>query len=76
MAAPKTYAAEGVIDLPSALLFGPEFLGLTKPARIGGIDVSLTFPDFEARGHSFQAVLPKRGRIDVNPLPGVGRSRP
>jgi len=64
MSTPRTYAAEGVIDLPPALLFGPEFLGLRKRACIGGIDVTLVFPDFEAKGHGFEPILPRQARID------------
>jgi HEPN domain-containing protein len=42
----KPYTLEAIADLPSELLFGPEFLGLLRPARIGGVEVHVVLPDF------------------------------
>jgi hypothetical protein len=42
----KTYKAEA-IELSAPLWLGPEFLGLLKPARIGGVDLHVVLPDFK-----------------------------
>lgn len=60
--AAKRYPAEAVIDLPAALLFGAEFLGLLKPAVIGGVEVHVVLPDFGRSGHG--TVLHPRARLD------------
>jgi hypothetical protein len=58
----KTYRAEAVIDLPAALLLNSEFLGLLKPAAIGGVDVHVVLPDFSKSGH--ETVLHSRAQVD------------
>jgi hypothetical protein len=60
--AAKRYRAEAVIDLPTALLLGPEFLGLLKPARIGGVEVHVVLPDFSRSG--LETVLHRRAKVD------------
>jgi hypothetical protein len=42
----KTYKAEAAIELSAPLWLGPEFLGLLKPARIGGVDLHVVLPNF------------------------------
>jgi hypothetical protein len=58
-----TYNAEAVIELSAPLWLGPEFLGLLKPARIGGVDVHIALPDFE-RDVVGETVLHSRSRFD------------
>jgi hypothetical protein len=60
--AAKRYSAEAVIDLPTALLLGSEFLGLLKPAVIGGVEVHVVLPDFSRSGH--ETVLHPRAKVD------------
>ncbi len=59
----KTYDAEASIELSAPLWLGPEFLGLLKPARIGGVDVHIVLPDFE-RNFVGRTVLHSRSRYD------------
>jgi hypothetical protein len=61
---PKTYTAEAVIDLPAPLLLGPEFLGLLKPAVVGGVEVHVVLPDFKVGETGFETVLHPRARVD------------
>lgn len=58
----KTYRAEAVIDLPAALLLGSDFLGLLKPAVIGGVEVHVVLPNFNKSGT--ETVLHRRSRVD------------
>ena len=58
----NTYRAEAVIDLPAALYLGSAFLGLLKPAVIGGVDVHIVLPDFSRSGA--ETVLHSRARVD------------
>lgn len=58
-----TYNAEAAIQLSAPLWLGPEFLGLLKPAKIGGLDVHIVLPDFE-RDIVGETVLHSRSRYD------------
>jgi hypothetical protein len=40
------YPLEAAVELPASLLFGSEFVGLLKPATIGGVDVHVALPNF------------------------------
>jgi hypothetical protein len=58
----KTYRAEAVIDLPAALLLSADFLGLLKPAEIGGVEVHIVLPGFNKSGT--ETVLHPRAKVD------------
>jgi len=58
----KTYRAEAVVELPTAVLLGPAFLGLLKPAVIGGVQVHVVLPDFDVSGK--ETILHKRSQPD------------
>jgi hypothetical protein len=58
----KTYRVEAVVDLPAPLFLGSEFLGLLKPATIGGVAVHVVLPDFSESGT--ETVLHPRARMD------------
>jgi HEPN domain-containing protein len=60
----KTYSAEAIIELAAPLLLGPEFVGLLKSARIGGVQVQIVLPDFERGKGEFRTVLHPRSRVD------------
>ena len=60
----KTYTAEAVIELSVPLWLGPEFLGLLKPARIGGVDVHVVLPDFKRDTTEAGTVLHSRAQVD------------
>jgi hypothetical protein len=55
----KTYRAEAVVELPTSVPLGPAFLGLLKPAVIGGAQVHVVLPDFDASG---KTLLHKRSQ--------------
>ena len=58
----KTYRVEAVVDLPTPLFLGRDFLGLLKPAVIGGVAVHVVLPDFSKSGN--KTVLHPRARVD------------
>jgi hypothetical protein len=63
----KAFQLEAVTDLKSGLLFGPEFLGLSRPATIGGVDVRVRIPAFEfinGENEAFRPRLPAAAKID------------
>jgi len=58
----KTYRVEAVVDLPAPLFLASDFLGLLKPAMIGGVAVHVVLPDFSKSGN--ETVLHPRARVD------------
>jgi len=44
--AKRSYTLESVAELKSPLPFGPNFLGLSRPAVIGGVGVNVILPNF------------------------------
>lgn len=58
----KTYRAEAVIELPTPVLLGSAFLGLLRPAMIGGISVHVVLPDFDRSGG--KTILHRRSNVD------------
>ena len=58
----KTYRAEAVVELPTSVPLGSGFLGLLKPAVIGGAQVHVVLPDFDVSGN--RTLLHKRSRPD------------
>jgi len=60
----KIYRAEAVIELSAPLWLGPEFLGLLKPARIGGVEVHVVLPDFKRGITEVGTVLHSRAQMD------------
>lgn len=59
----KTYKAEVAIELSAPLWLGSEFLGLLKPARIGGVDLHVVLPSFGGEVGE-RTVLHSRSRLD------------
>jgi hypothetical protein len=60
----KTYQAEAVIELSAPLLLGSQFLGLLKPASIGGVEVHVVLPRFRREAIQVGTVLHQRARVD------------
>jgi hypothetical protein len=60
----KTYKAEAVIELSAPMLLGSDFLGLLKPARIGGVDVHIVLPSFRRGIVQTGTVLHQRALVD------------
>lgn|GEM_PF-6551372 len=58
----KTYRVEAVIDLPAPLYLGSDFLGLLRPAVIGGVGVHVVLPDFSISGS--ETVLHPRALVN------------
>jgi hypothetical protein len=59
----KTYKAEAAIELSAPLWLGPEFLGLLKAARIGGVDLHVVLPAFRGEAGG-ETVLHSRAQYD------------
>jgi hypothetical protein len=62
LAKAKTYRAEAVVELPTAVPLGQAFLGLLKPAVIGGVQVHVALPDFDVSGN--ETILHRRAHVD------------
>jgi HEPN domain-containing protein len=58
----KTYRVEGVVDLPDPLFLASDFLGLLKPATIGGVAVHVVLPGVSESGD--ETVLHSRALVD------------
>jgi hypothetical protein len=58
------YPLEAVTELPASLPFGPEFLGLLRPAVIGGVAVHVALPNFTFDGNSFSTTLHPRAQAE------------
>jgi HEPN domain-containing protein len=59
---PKTYRAEAVIELPTPVLLESAFLGLLRPAVIGGVPVHVVLPDFDRSGN--ETILHRRSHVN------------
>jgi hypothetical protein len=61
-----TYRSEAVIELPAGLRLDGRFLGLLKPAQIGGADVHVVLPGFRGGKEDWpgETVLHPRARFD------------
>jgi hypothetical protein len=58
----KTYRVEAALDLPAPLFLSSEFLGLLKPATIGGVAVHVVLPGVNRSGN--QTLLHSRAQVD------------
>jgi HEPN domain-containing protein len=59
-ASPSKFLLEAVIGLDHSLLLDGSFKGVAEGATIGGVDVKVQLPDFEANDADFQAKWPSR----------------
>jgi hypothetical protein len=62
----KKFLVEVAIDLPAGFQLDAAFLGLVKPATIGGVAVDIVLPDFEpdSDGYPFGPKLDARASAD------------
>lgn len=60
----KTYRAEAIIELSAPLLLGPEFMGLLRPATIGGIEAHVVVPSFGRGIVQTETTIHPRAQVD------------
>lgn len=58
------YRLEAAVELSAAMPLGSDFLGLLKPAAIGGVPVHLILPSFDFKGGGFSPKIHARSKLD------------